>query len=93
MKKVKNILMMGAFAAVLTSCSASWPIAVTDNSAGVKRGEAKVKVILGFIRPMDADLSIKTAAKNGGITKVATVDQKVKSGLFVTTYYTIVTGE
>ena len=79
-------------AIALQSCSVAAPVLVTDNPVGSKVGEAKYKVILGF-PPMNADAGIATAAKNGGISKVATVDIKVKSGLFVTTVSTVVTGE
>ena len=90
---MKNIIIISAvLLAFLSSCSVSLPFHVTDN-AGVKRGEASYIVILGIFRPMDADASIKTAAKNGGITKVASVDVKVSGGLFKTTYTTVVTGE
>ncbi|CEN49216.1 conserved hypothetical protein [Capnocytophaga canis] len=42
----------------------------------------------------DADASIKTAAKNAGITKISTVDIKHKSFLgLIVTVETIVTGE
>ncbi|MGB1102985.1 MAG: TRL domain-containing protein [Crocinitomicaceae bacterium] len=92
---MKNLrLLLGAgLLALMTSCSISGPLLVTDNKALEKRGEASYNVWLGFIRPMEADASIRTAAKNGGITKVATVDVKVYGGLFKTTYTTIVTGE
>ncbi len=92
MKKIRNIVALCAVA-LMTSCSISGPLLVTDNKALEKRGEASYNVYLGFIRPMRADASIMTAAKNGGITKVATVDVKVYAGLFKATYTTIVTGE
>ena len=90
----KSLIILSSLAMIwsMTSCSVSAPIQVTDNPVGTKVGEASYKQILMF-RPMDADIGIAAAAKNGKITKVATVDTKVKSGLFVTTYTTIVTGE
>lgn len=91
MKKIKNII-CGLSVVFLTSCSVSYPLLITDNVATEKRGEASYDVILGIIRPMNADVSIATAAKNGGITQVGSVDYKVKAGLFKTTYTTIVTG-
>lgn len=91
MKRIIPIIIT-AIVICLSSCSVSLPFHVTDNAAE-KTGEASVKVILGFIRPMDADLSIQKAAKNGGITEISTVDQKVTGGLFVTTYTTVVTGK
>lgn len=92
MKKLKTLFAVGALA-IMTSCSISGPILVTDNTALTKRGEASYTVWLGFIRPMTSDASIMTAAKNGGITKVATVDSHIQSGFFKKTYSTVVTGE
>ncbi|PLX06440.1 MAG: protein trl (tRNA-associated locus protein) [Marinilabiliales bacterium] len=91
MKNIKYILVI-ATAIVLTSCSVSGPLLVTDNPSGPKRGEATYKVILGF-PPINGDRSIKKAAENGGITKIATVDYRVYGGLFVKKHTTIVTGE
>lgn len=85
--------MIGAGVAMFASCSVSGPGFVTDNAVNTKTGEASYNVWIFGIRPMDADASIRTAAKNGGITKVASVDYKVKGGLLKTTYSTIVTGE
>lgn len=79
-------------AIALQSCAVTTPILVTDNPVGSKVGEASYKVILGF-RPLNADAGIATAAKNGGINKVATVDIKVRGGLFTQTVTTYVTGE
>jgi hypothetical protein len=91
MKKIKNII-LGMSILFLTSCAVSTPVIITDNVVGEKRGEASFNIILGIIAPMDADASIATAAKNGGITQVGSVDFKVKAGLFKSTYTTIVTG-
>lgn len=95
MKNITKILFAGALAVTMASCSVSGPILVTDNPGGkdAKKGEASYNVILGFIRPMNADISIKKAAENGKITKISTVDYKVKGGLFKATYSTVVTGE
>jgi len=75
----------------MVSCSISGPILVTDNT-NEKKGEASYSVVLGIFRPKEVDISIKKAAKNGGITKVATVDFKIESKMFKTTYTTVVTG-
>lgn len=91
---MKNILKIGVVASVLltmASCSISGPVLLTDNE-NTKRGEASYSVILGIFRPMEADISIAKAAQNGGIKKVASVDYKVESKLFKTTYTTVVTG-
>lgn len=91
MKLLKQIIPVMAIALLMASCSASRPILITDN-ASEKEGVAEFDVILGIFRPKDADISIATAAKNGGITRVATVDFKIESKIFKTTYKTIVTG-
>mgnify|MGYP006084597599 FL=1 len=94
MKNIIKNIVVGISIVALTSCSVSGPLFVTDNAGGdsAKTGEASYKVIFGF-RPMNADASIATAAENGGITKVSTVDVKITGGLFKTTYTTVVTGE
>ena len=89
----KNIFK--AFAIILTAamsaCSVSVPFAVTDNSVGSKVGIARHKAFLNIC--IDCNASISKAAENGGITKIATVDYKVRYGIFTVTYETIVTGE
>lgn len=91
MKTIQKLIIGAAAAAVLTSCSFAAPGWATNNSS-VKTGIAERKLILG-ISFGTTDLSQTTAAKNGGITKIATVDFKISSGFFTTTYTTIVTGE
>lgn len=94
MKKTFNtILFAGAFVAMLSSCSSSvtMPIAVTDNPVGTKKGVAKATAIFGICG--NCDVSAAKAAKNGKITKIATVDFKIRASFFKTTYETIVTGE
>jgi hypothetical protein len=95
MKKLIQITLIGLTIFTFASCSVTGPLLITDNPGGKesKVGEASYKVILGFIKPMNADASIQKAAKNGGITKVSSVDTKVKGGLFSTTIITVVTGE
>ena len=91
---MKNILKISVIFCVLitmASCSISGPVLITDNS-NEKRGEASYSVVLGIFRPKEADISIKKAAENGDITKVSSVDFKVTSKVFKTTYTTVVTG-
>lgn len=92
MKTVKKYFFILAGASMLASCSAAFPGMVTNNPVGTKRGVASRTIILG-ITFGHTDLSVATAAKNGGISKVATVDYKVEGGLFKKTLSTIVTGE
>lgn len=94
MKKIVINISIALSILALTSCSISGPLFVTDNPGGKdsKTGKSSYKMILGFM-PFNADASIATAAKNGGITRVSTVDQKITGGFFSTTVTTVVTGE
>lgn len=89
---MKKIILSAAVigACALSSCTHIYPGMVTT-AKSVKTGEAKKKVWFGL--GSNIDVSVATAAKNGGITKVATVDYGVKSGLFSKTYITRVSGE
>lgn len=91
MKILKSIIPFFLGVLLLASCSLSMPMIVTDN-AGEKMGTAEYTVILGIFRPMSVDIGIAKAAKKGGITRVATVDQVIVAGIFKTTFKTVVTG-
>lgn len=69
------------------------PVSASSGTiGGSKIGTATAVGICG-LWPI-ADASIEKAAKNGGITKVSTVDVKVSNYLYiVTTYKTKVTGD
>lgn len=93
MRKVKTIFALLVVVAMMSSCSLTLPVAATSNPVGTKVGEAKATGFLGVLF-FDADASIRTAAKNGGITKISTVDIKQENVLnLIVTYTTIVTGE
>jgi ABC-type nitrate/sulfonate/bicarbonate transport system substrate-binding protein len=65
---------------------------VSGNAIGAKTGEACATSILGWVTTGDA--STVTAAKNGGVKKVATVDNKSTNILGIySTYCTVVTGD
>lgn len=96
---MKNTLRNSFFAVALlavsflTSCSIIVPVAATSNPVGSKVGTQKATVFL-HVLSFDQDASIKSAAKNGGITKISTVDMKQTDVLgIIQTYETIVTGE
>ncbi len=79
--------------AFLTSCSLTMPVTTTSNPVGSKVGTSKATGYLMFLF-FDQDASIREAAKNGGITKISTVDIKQGNILnLLITYETIVTGE
>ena len=77
----------------LSSCAVTLPVNATSNPVGSKVGTATATGYLGVLF-FDQDASIRTAAKNGGITRISTVDIKSTSILnLIVTYETIVTGE
>lgn len=82
-----------ALVAVLSSCALTLPVGATSNPVGSKVGTASATGYLSVLF-FNADASIQKAAKNGGITKISTVDLTQKSILgLIVTYETIVTGE
>jgi len=93
---MKKIIITLAVAATLafSSCSKTviQPVAATSNPVGSKVGEASAFFFLGWIN-FDADLSIKTAAANGGITNISTVDVKTVAGFLGTEISCVITGE
>lgn len=93
MKKIATFVIMVALAAGMSSCSLTVPVAATSNPVGNKVGTAKATGFLGILF-FDQDASIRSAAKNGGITRISTVDIKQGNILnLIVTYETIVTGE
>ena len=93
MRKFKMFAAVISLAALMTSCSLTMPVTATSNPVGKKVGQSTGTVYLQVFA-FDADASIRTAAKNGGITRIATVDIKQTNLLgIITTYTTIVTGE
>jgi len=82
-----------AMTLVMSSCALTLPVNATSNPVGEKVGTAKATGYLGVLF-FDADASIRTAAKNGGITEISTVDVKESNILgLITSYETIVTGD
>ena len=93
MKKLKSILALAVVAMLAASCSLTLPVAATSNAVGNKVGTSKATGYLGILF-FDADASIQSAAKDGGITKISTVDIKSSSILnLIVSYECIVTGE
>src|SRR5262245_43013712 len=104
MKKLIGCLSALGIAAVLTGCVGPMgpmgaaggmlytdvygPVAATSNSGASKMGEA---TSTGIICVATGDSSIKTAAANGGITKISHVDYHVTSvlGLYCKTTVTV----
>jgi hypothetical protein len=93
MKKIKMFAAMFSLAVLMTGCALTMPVGATSNPIGSKVGQSTGTVYLQVFA-FDADASIRTAAKNGGITKISTVDVQRKDVLgIITTYTTIVTGD
>lgn len=93
MKNLKLFLIGLAVSAFFASCSITLPAGATSNAVGSKVGKAKATCYF-YALCFDQDASIKSAAKNGGITKISTVDINYGNVLgIIVTYETIVTGE
>jgi hypothetical protein len=94
---MKKRLMSAAVAVAvlsLTACKTTMPVAISSNPVGSKIGSSKTTSILGFFFD-GGDASILTAAKNGKISKISTVDFKVNNvfmGIIVD-FETIISGE
>lgn len=93
MKQIKTLALMFVAAAMLSGCALTLPVGATSNAVGSKVGTSTATGYLGFLF-FNADAGIRSAAKNGGITKISTVDIKQTSLLgIIVTYETTVTGE
>ena len=92
MKRIKMVITLGLVSLFLAGCAITLPVAATSNAVGSKVGTSTATGYLGALF-FDADASIRTAAANGGITQISTVDIKISS-LFniITSYECIVTG-
>jgi len=91
--KIKTMFLLLAITAMVSSCALTMPVNATSNPVGNKVGSAKATGFLGILF-FNADASIQTAAKNGGITEISTVDVKTTNILnIILTYETIVTGK
>ena len=75
MKKIATVLLAGAAALMLASCTTVSPVAGATGKVGAKTGEAKQAFFGGL--PLKGEGSVYQAAKNGGITNVGTVDVRV----------------
>lgn len=94
MKKFALVLMVLALALVFASCTIVAPVTATSNSVGSKVGEATTTLILGIPIPLSQNGGVKVAAKNGGISKISTVDLKVYYiGPFYMKITTVVSGD
>lgn len=104
-----RLLLVAAFAGILSSCSVTMPVTATDNASSGKVGTAKnnclgqlprATLVYGQLINVSGGLcfnddkySLYDAAMNGGISKIATVDLKHTNYVFFHKYELIVTGE
>ena len=89
---MKKIFLIFAVALLLSSCAITLPVNATSNEVGSKVG---MFTATGYLNVLwfDQDASIQKAAKQGGITKISTVDLKQTNMLgIIQTYECIVTG-
>jgi hypothetical protein len=90
---------------LLAGCSSlTVPYAATDNPVGSKTGEVTASwflpgasvgnyyTLLGGGIPLGGEFTLSAAAANGGITKIATVEERVDANLFILKKTLIVTG-
>ncbi len=95
MKKFASAIVALGAALVLSACTSVLPMQATDNNVGSKEGRATATYLFNcpiFALP-GSDASIGTAAKNGNIQKVGTVDVEVTWLLVMSKVTTIVHGE
>jgi len=91
MRKLVTLSLM-AVGLLATGCSITVPVDATSNPVGSKVGESSGSTFFGMYSTID--VSIKSAAANGGISKISTVDMKRETILgLINTYTCIVTGE
>jgi uncharacterized protein YdbL (DUF1318 family) len=93
LRKIKILAVVIISGMAMSGCALTLPVTATSNTVGMKVGSSKATGYLGVLF-FGQDASVQKAAKNGGITKISTVDIKHTSILgLVVTYETIVTGE
>lgn len=73
--------------ATVSSCTVARQYQITGQPIGTKTGVAKSKIFGSF------DISLKTAAENGGITRIGAVETTTKIYFLLPVYITTVYGE
>ena len=92
MSYITKSIVIIAFLVLFASCSTINPLTATSNPMGSKVGTSKYTSFLGIC--INGDASIRSAAINGGITKISTVEVKTSNFLWIiSTQKTIVTGD
>jgi NADH:ubiquinone oxidoreductase subunit 2 (subunit N) len=92
MKKLLFVIALVLLASVFVGCFTT-PIAATSNPVGSKTGSASCMYVLSIFPLGDWDTGVYKAAKNGGISRISTVDSKMQFFYIVSIVTTVVTGE
>ncbi|MDX2191455.1 MAG: TRL domain-containing protein [Bacteroidota bacterium] len=87
-----NIIIITFFIILLSSCTTISPLMVTQNNLGAKQGKSRAAFLFGKIALDGGDYSTGTAARNGGVSKIATVDLQVQNYLGIVIIYTTLVG-
>ena len=94
MKQYFFIFLIVGFLFVIGGCASLVPIAATSNPVGGKIGESSIHYIFGIFPLNIGGGGVLNAARNGGITEIATVDQKTTHYFgFWKTVTTVVSGQ
>ena len=91
MKKV-SLLIGATLLAFLASCSTTMPVAATSNPVGSKMGESTTLFLFGAL-PLGGSSGIYDAAKNGGISRISTVDIRYTPLFIFANVTTLVSGD
>jgi hypothetical protein len=90
--KILALLALTVVALFLSGCFTT-PIAATGNPIGSKIGSASCVYILSFLPLGEWNNGVYKAAKNGGISRIATVDHQLQFFYFFSISTTVVSGE
>jgi hypothetical protein len=91
-KRLLTLLALLFVVSMLAGCFTT-PIAATGNPIGSKTGSASCMYVLSVFPLGDWDTGIFHAAKNGGISRISTVDVKTQNFYIVSIVTTVVTGD
>ncbi|MDR2185529.1 MAG: hypothetical protein LBO80_07695 [Treponema sp.] len=91
MKKAIFALVVLAVLLAAACTTITVPVTITDNAVGDKIGETTESFLFGRLY-ISGSGALSAAAANGGVTKIATVEQRVTRNPFMTKVTTIVTG-
>ena len=71
---MKRITLVLTALVLASGCTSTGPVTATSNAVSSRKGSACVKRVLNMIPVGDTNAGIYKAAKNGGISKISTVD-------------------